>query len=59
MISNLTLQIFYIVTFSSMVAFVTGYLYPDSDFWEPDILLIAAVVFLIGLVWLSTYILGS
>ena len=54
MISNLTLQIFYIVTFSSMVAFVTGYLYPDSDFWEPDILLITAVVFLIDFVWLST-----
>ena len=37
-----------------MVAFVTGYLYPDSDFWEPDILLITAVVFLIDFVWLST-----
>ena len=59
MISNLTLQIFYMLAFSSMVAFVTGYLYPDSDFWEPDILLIAAVVFLIDFVWLSTYLLRS
>lgn len=32
MISNLTLQIFYMLAFSSMVAFVTGCLYPDSDF---------------------------
>lgn len=55
---DLGLQILYILGFSCVTGFVTALLYPDSDFWEPDIVIIMVVVFLIDFVWFTTYCLS-
>ena len=56
---DLGLQILYILTFSCLTGFVTALLYPDTDIWEPDIIIIMVVVFLIDFVWFTTYALLS
>ena len=55
--SNIGLQILYIMAFSCLTGFVTALLYPDTNLWEPDIIIIMAVVFLIDFVWFAIYLL--
>ena len=55
---DLGVQILYILAFSSMTGFVTALLYPDTDFWEPDIIIIIVVVFLLDFIWLTSYLLS-
>lgn len=50
--SNLELQVLYILIFSSMVGVVTAHYYPDSQMFDPDILLILGLVLYIDFVWL-------
>ena len=52
---NIGVQIFYILLFSGMTGLITGLLYPDSEIWEPDIIIIGVVVLLIDFVWFTTY----
>lgn len=41
-----------------MTGLITGLLYPDSEIWEPDIIIIGVVVLLIDFVWFTTYMLS-
>lgn len=55
---DLGVQILYILAFLSMTGFVTVLLYPDTNIWERDIIIIMLLVLLIDFIWLTTYLLS-
>jgi len=49
---NLEIQILYMLIFSSMVGICTAMTKPDSNLFDPDIVIIAGLVAYIDVVWL-------